>query len=70
MIHSQTKTCVLFLISFFLFAKLWSNNGTLIYAYPVDGITVDGDLSDWSSDVPYYKIETFVFGAEANGKDD
>lgn len=70
MIHSQTKSCVLFLISFFFLAKLWSNNGTLIYAYPVDEITVDGDLSDWSSDVPYYKIETFLFGAEANGKDD
>src|SRR4030095_12555707 len=42
------------MISFPLFA----HNGKVAYAYPLEKITVDGDLSDWPQNATKYFIQT------------
>ncbi len=48
----------------------YSQNGAVGIAYPVKGISVDGDLSDWPKDLQTYPIECIEFGDKLGGKDD
>ncbi|MEM6800477.1 MAG: serine hydrolase [Bacteroidota bacterium] len=68
--YSFYASRALFLIASFFLGELHANNGTISYAYPVEGIEVDADLSDWPSDIPYQKMETFLFGTAPSGADD
>ncbi|MGC4034814.1 MAG: serine hydrolase [Chitinophagaceae bacterium] len=45
--------CCLFIFSSQL---VWAHNGTIGYAYPVNDIKIDGDLSDWPSGTIRYPI--------------
>ena len=52
---------VLFLTGFVSLAE--AHNGQVVLAYPVEGITVDGDLSDWPDDVVRYSIHMAEHGS-------
>ena len=34
----------------------WAHNGSTAYALPLEGITIDGDLSDWPDDLQVYPV--------------
>lgn len=41
---------------------VYGSNGKIAYAYPMDGITIDGQLHDWPSDIATYKLEFCFYG--------
>jgi len=43
-------------------ANARADNGALAYAHSMDPITLDGDLSDWSADLPIYKLGQVLVG--------
>ena len=47
-----------------------AHNGAVAIAVPVEGITVDGDLSDWPEGLAQYPIEMSAFGALMRDRDD
>ncbi|MEM6630570.1 MAG: serine hydrolase domain-containing protein [Bacteroidota bacterium] len=47
-----------------------ANNGHLVIAYPMDTVSIDGDLSDWPSDIEVHPINYFLFGQERSGGED
>ncbi len=47
-------TTALFLVS--LTSIAYGNNGQIAYAYPIDNIKIDGDLSDWSDKMTKFPI--------------
>ena len=47
-----------------------AHNGAVALAYPVEGITIDGDLSDWPADVISYPIALPVFKDKPKNKAD
>ena len=47
-------------LSLFLVANIaTANNGTIGHAYPIEGITIDGDLSDWPAEWKKYTLTNF-----------
>lgn len=50
--------CLLFLLS----GPVHAHNGDICYALPIEGISIDGDLSDWPSDTKIYSITNYLFG--------
>ena len=44
------------LIGFMLSLQIYAQNQITAIAYPMESIVVDGDLSDWSADIPKYII--------------
>ena len=53
----------------------WANlarahNGAVALAYPVSGITVDGDLADWPEGLLRYPIALLEYGAAPQGAGD
>jgi len=44
------------LLSLLLSLPVQAHNGAVAVAVPVEGITVDGDLSDWPDGLPHYPI--------------
>ena len=53
-----------------LAGPLAAHNGAVALAYPVSGITVDGDLSDWPSGLTRYPIVRPEYGEPPHGADD
>ena len=54
-----------------VWAKLVAaHNGAVAVAYPVSGITVDGDLADWREGLPRYPITQFEYGVAPQGTND
>ena len=51
-------------------APTYGQNGAVGIAYPVKGITVDGDLGDWPKRLKTYPIERIESGDKLAGKDD
>ncbi|MEL6635498.1 MAG: serine hydrolase domain-containing protein [Bacteroidota bacterium] len=49
---------------------LRANNGKLCHALPVKNIKIDGDLSDWPSNLPTYRIDNYEYGAQADHEGD
>ena len=47
-----------------------AHNGAVAVAYPVTGITVDGDLSDWPADLPLHAVELTEYGDLPTGPQD
>jgi len=47
-----------------------ANNGSVAVALPVADIVVDGDLSEWSEDLPRYPIALNIFGDPLGDEDD
>lgn len=70
MINPVIKLSAVLIFLIFSFSKSYSNNGAIAYAYPIKAITIDGNLSDWPSDMTYYPIKSFSFGTALKGEDD
>jgi len=51
-------------------APVAAHNGAVAIAVPVDGITVDGDLSDWPNDLERYPIEWLAWRDAPRDSDD
>ena len=47
-----------------------AHNGAAAIAVPVEGITIDGDLSDWPEDMVRYPILFREFGEPLKGQED
>jgi hypothetical protein len=50
--------------------NLYAHNGAMAIAIPVDGIVVDGDLSDWPDDMSEYPIDFRMKGKRNKGIND
>ncbi|WP_299443106.1 serine hydrolase [uncultured Aquimarina sp.] len=48
----------------------YESNGAIAYAYPIANIKIDGDISDWPTDLAKFKIEDIPFGDKPKSKDD
>ncbi len=48
----------------------YAHSGTTALAYPVQGITIDGDLSDWPTDLAVYPIAHAEYGDPPDGPQD
>ena len=61
----------LFVISILLgLSPAYCQNGSVGVAYPVTGINIDGDLSDWPKNAAMYPIARVEYGDKLTGKDD
>ncbi|MEM8583958.1 MAG: serine hydrolase [Bacteroidota bacterium] len=49
---------------------LLANNGHIAYIYPISGLTIDGDLSDWPAEVQFHTMETVHYGNGVEGPED
>ena len=49
---------------------LFAHNGAVAIAVPVEGITVDGDLSDWPEDMARHPMRQLTAGPRLAGEDD
>lgn len=61
------------LLGFYLFlygGQLAAHNGDICYALPIENISIDGDLSDWPSDVKTYAITNYLFGFKPSNDQD
>ncbi|MEM7368666.1 MAG: serine hydrolase [Bacteroidota bacterium] len=62
------------LLAVFLFFLITANgfadNGAIAWVYPISHISIDGDLSDWPSDMDRYAIDKFAFGSPLLGEAD
>ena len=53
-------TCSVACTGFFIFTpNLQANNGVIGHAYPIEGITINGDLSDWPTEWEKYTLTNF-----------
>ncbi len=69
--HSlNTFVLALMLISALSHQAAQAHNGAIAFAYPLTNIIVDGDLSDWPSDLTRYPLEKFRVGVPAENKSD
>ena len=51
-------------------ASVLAHSGHVALAYPMEGITIDGDFSDWPEHVPSYPMEILAYGEEPTGPED
>lgn len=62
------------ILAIVLFAIIcsWSHahNGAIAFAYPMETISVDADLSDWPADLQKYPISFYQFGFKPDSPDD
>ncbi len=49
---------------------LIAHNGAIAYAYPIEGISVDGDFSDWPQGLKRYSMEFVGVGVNATNPED
>jgi hypothetical protein len=50
-------------------AKRSLANSGIAYTYPISGIKVDGDITDWPNKIVHYPINK-IFGTKPKGKND
>lgn len=61
---SKAKRWHICLLVFYTFSSIPSeaHNGAMAFAYPVEGIVIDGDLSDWPSDIQFHEVTKAEYG--------
>lgn len=59
-----------FLLPFFIAQHVSAHNGAVCYAYPVSGIKIDGNLSDWPKTALLYPLEVQLEEGQAYDKSD
>lgn len=67
------KACyvlVLVFLQLIINSRLSAHNGAIGYAYPVSGITIDGDLRDWPTNIERYNMERIRVGVPAENEAD
>ena len=64
------KQCLfIFFSALFLYSQtIYAHNGGVAIAVPVQGIVVDGDLSDWPEDFHRYEFHTVLSGSEKDAR--
>lgn len=62
------KTVCIFILCVLFCRQLSAHNGKVAYAYPLEKISVDGDLSDWPPTAVKYLIKTTI--SDTKPKDD
>ncbi len=63
----------IFLLSYFIVVAVLlshANNGKIGYIYPVENISIDGDLSDWPSSFHSYPLDNYLFDNPPDGDKD
>ncbi len=50
--------------------RLAADNGAFAFSYPLEGITLDGDLGDWPSEVARHPVRNAHYGDYPSGPDD
>lgn len=77
--HSQTQSiCYPILFSILLMTSCQNSKqndiaiseDAIAYAIPIDGITLDGDLSEWPEDMTTYSIKNAELGDDPENKED
>ena len=71
--HRKRQHLLAFLLTAALIlcaAETEAHNGAVALVWPLDGITVDGDLSDWPEDLPRYELTRPEFGDPPTGPAD
>ncbi len=53
----QIKNSIIITLIFFLTSKVLADNGAIAFAYPINHLSIDGDLSDWPSDCEKFPID-------------
>ena len=53
---AKTRFLIILLPMLFFASTLQAHNGRVALGLPVEGIVVDGDLSDWPEDLPRYQV--------------
>lgn len=56
--------------TFLLIQTMYGNNGHVAYAYSIDPIKVDGNLSDWPNHLKSYPINSFHFNNQPKSDQD
>ncbi|HAS46404.1 MAG TPA: hypothetical protein DCS93_38340 [Microscillaceae bacterium] len=80
-INQSLKKCPYSLLALWLISILWAyntqakpklfSNGAIAYAYPVNGITIDGNLDDWTANkLRKFPIKKVPFGKPAKNEAD
>ncbi len=64
------KSLVLFFSLWILFQGSYAHNGAIAYAYPMESIKVDADLSDWPSALKKYPISFYQYGFKPESEND
>ncbi|MEL6803335.1 MAG: serine hydrolase, partial [Bacteroidota bacterium] len=64
------KNLLLLLLAGLLSQPLLANNGYIAYIYPITGITIDGNLSDWPAEVQFHAMESVHYGDGIDGPED
>jgi CubicO group peptidase (beta-lactamase class C family) len=65
------RLAALFAVAMFIASSpTFGQNGAVALAYPAQGITVDGDLSDWPKGLQTYPIARVEFGDKISGEAD
>jgi len=68
-ISLKTGLLIFALLGFLLAVPVGAHNGAVAIAVPIDGITIDGDLSDWPPDMVRYWLYR-QYGRPLEGSDD
>jgi len=63
------RRCSIFLSGLLVFQSLLAHNGKIGYAYPLETITIDGNLSDWPRNAVKYNIDTYSDTKPRNSND-
>lgn len=59
--------CIILSATIGMVGTVWADSGELAYAYPAEGITIDGDLSDWPQSAVAYTIGENLVGDPGEG---
>jgi CubicO group peptidase (beta-lactamase class C family) len=70
MVTSLTRTSFIIVFISLFVVRAAAHNGSIAHAYPLNRISIDGDLSDWPKDIVRYQIGTFLSDERPNDKAD
>ena len=59
-----------FCLQILLSLTIQAHNGAIAYAYPMDEISIDGNLTDWPEGMTVYNIQRAEIGDPINDRDD
>ncbi|MEM7386635.1 MAG: serine hydrolase [Verrucomicrobiota bacterium] len=64
-----SSLCLSFLLANSV-SPVFSHNGAIAFAYPLENIVIDGDLSDWPSDMKTHEVSHADYGAQPENPED
>lgn len=67
---SVTSICMIAMVFFLICSQSYGQNTSIAYAYPIDSVTIDGDLSDWPKGLTKYPIQEYLAPAKPESASD